>query len=161
MEGRGQLILTGQLGSVMQESAQAARSYVRANAKHLGIDAEMLARIDVHIHVPAGAMPKDGPSAGVAMVTALASLVTGRPVRADTAMTGEISLRGNVLPIGGLKQKVLGAKQAGIKRIVFPAYNEADLDEIAESQSKGITFVPVSSIDEVLDEVLAPVKRGR
>ncbi|NNF07498.1 MAG: endopeptidase La [Candidatus Eisenbacteria bacterium] len=159
MPGKGQLTLTGQLGNVMQESAQAARSWIRANLPKLGVEHNTFTKIDIHIHVPAGAMPKDGPSAGVAMVTALASLVTGRPVRPDTAMTGEISLRGQVLPIGGLKQKMLGAKRAGIKRVLFPAQNENDFEEIPDQLKRGVEGIPVSSIDEVLEETLKPKRR--
>jgi ATP-dependent Lon protease len=156
MQGRGSLTLTGQLGDVMRESAQAALSYVRSHAGDLGDPDMRFDQADFHIHVPAGAMPKDGPSAGVAMVTALASLVSGRPVRSDTAMTGEISLRGNVLPIGGVKQKVLGARRAGIKRIILPAHNEPDLEEVPEEVRKEITFILASTIDEVLEQALKP-----
>ena len=162
MEGRGNLTLTGQLGSVMRESAQAALSYVRSHLKEVGAESIDLGKADIHIHVPAGAMPKDGPSAGVAMVTALSSLVSGRRVRSDTAMTGEISLRGNVLPIGGLKQKVLGARRAGIKRVILPAHNEPDVEEVPDEVRNEMEFVFVDTIEDVLEHALSPVaKRGR
>jgi len=154
MEGRGGLTLTGQLGNVMRESAQAALSYVRTHARDLGVEDPGFDKSDFHIHVPAGAMPKDGPSAGVAMVTALVSLITGVSVRSDTAMTGEISLRGAVLPIGGVKQKVLGARRAGIRRVILPAHNESDLEEVPEEVRKDMTFVPVRTIEEVLEQAL-------
>ena len=132
MSGTGKLQLTGQLGDVMKESAQAALSYVRANAEQFGIAKDFLEKSDIHIHIPAGAMPKDGPTAGVTMFTALVSLLTGIRVRHDVAMTGEITLRGRVLPIGGLKEKVLAAHRAGIKRVIVPERNKADLDEVPE-----------------------------
>jgi len=149
MPGNGTLTLTGQLGSVMRESAQAALSYVRSQMGEEG--KEPFSKFDYHIHVPAGAMPKDGPSAGVAMVTTLASLVQGRAIRSDTAMTGEISLRGTVLPIGGVKQKVLGARRARIRRVILPALNEADLDDVPEEVREGMEFLLVGSIEEVLE----------
>ena len=126
------LILTGMLGDVMRESAQAALSYVRSNAAALGIDPEVFAGKTIHLHVPAGAVPKDGPSAGVTMTTALASLATGRPVRSDLAMTGEITLRGKVLPVGGIREKVLAAHRAGIKTVILPRRNERDLEDVPE-----------------------------
>ena len=158
MKGRGGLTLTGQLGSVMRESAQAALSYVRTHAATLNAESTGFEEKDVHIHVPAGAMPKDGPSAGVAMVTALASLVSGRRVRSDTAMTGEISLRGNVLPIGGIKQKVLGAWRAGIKRVILPHANEPDLEEVPEEVRKDLSFILVKTIEEALKHTLLPLR---
>ncbi len=167
MPGRGNLTLTGQLGDVMRESAMAALSYVRAHAEELAGGDPHFEKFDVHIHVPAGAMPKDGPSAGVAMVTALSSLVSGRRVRADTAMTGEISLRGNVLPIGGVKQKVLGAKRAGLAQIILPAANHADLSEVPADVRKSMRFVLAETIDDVLSHALmgpgnrTGKKRGR
>ena len=146
--GRGKLILTGQLGEVMKESAQAALSLVKARAVELGIDPHLFEVSDVHIHVPAGAVPKDGPSAGVAMLVALVSLLTGRPARSDTAMTGEISLRGLVLPIGGVKEKVLAAVQAGITTVLLPARNRKDLEDVPERARKLVRFVWVERIDE-------------
>jgi ATP-dependent Lon protease len=157
MPGSGQLTITGQLGDVMRESAQAALSYVRANAAQLLSDlpADWFAGHDIHIHVPAGAIPKDGPSAGVTMVTALASLLTGRPVRADVAMTGEVTLTGQVLPIGGLKEKALAAQRNGIRTVIAPQRNEQDIDEIPEHLRNTMTFVFVATIDEVLATALA------
>jgi len=155
MPGSGKLILTGQLGEVMKESAQAALSLVKARSRELGIQPEVLEKSDIHVHVPAGATPKDGPSAGVAMFVALASLLTGRSVRSDVAMTGEISLRGLVLPIGGVKEKVLAALRAGIVTVLLPARNRRDLEEIpAEARSK-INFVWTERVDEALAAALA------
>ena len=154
MPGRGELILTGQLGDVMKESARAAISLVKTNAVALGIDPLTFEKSDIHVHVPAGAIPKDGPSAGVAMTTALVSLLTGRPVQSDLAMTGEISLRGLVLPVGGIKEKVLAARRAGIKTVCLPARNEKDHDDIPADTRKALRFVWVSTIDEVLREAL-------
>ncbi len=155
--GRGGLTITGQLGDVMRESAQAALSYVRANARDLlpDLPADWFATHDIHIHVPAGAIPKDGPSAGVAMVTALASLLSGRPVRSDVAMTGEVTLTGQVLPIGGLKEKALAAQRNGIRTVIAPELNEQDVDEIPVHLLRTLEFVFVSSIDQVLDAALA------
>ena len=151
MPGSGRLTITGQLGEVMQESAQAALSYVRSNAASSSpeLPEDWFATHDIHIHVPAGATPKDGPSAGVAMVTALASLLTGRPVRADVAMTGEITLTGQVLPIGGLKEKSLAAQRNGIRCVIAPALNEQDVDEIPEHLRKDLEFHFVSTVEEV------------
>jgi ATP-dependent Lon protease len=162
MPGTGKLTITGQLGEVMQESAQAALSYVRSNASELFPDLppDWFATHDIHIHVPAGAIPKDGPSAGITMATALASLLSGRPVRADTAMTGEITLTGQVLPIGGLKEKALAAQRAGIKRVIAPALNSPDVDEIPEHLRKDLEFIFVSEIGEVLEVALEPSRRG-
>jgi ATP-dependent Lon protease len=154
MYGSGKLQLTGQLGDVMKESAQAALSYVRANAEKLGIAKDFLDKSDIHIHIPAGAMPKDGPSAGVTMFTALVSLLTGIRVRHDVGMTGEISLRGRVLPIGGLKEKVLAAHRAGIKRIILPERNKADLEEIPAEVKSELEFVLASRMDQVLEAAL-------
>jgi ATP-dependent Lon protease len=152
MPGSGKLTITGQLGEVMQESAQAALSYVRSNARELFPDLpeDWFATHDIHIHVPAGATPKDGPSAGVAMVTALASLLSGRPVRSDVAMTGEITLTGQVLPIGGLKEKSLAAQRNGIRIVIAPALNEQDVDEIPEHLRKDLDFHFVSTVEEAL-----------
>ncbi|MGI8513737.1 MAG: endopeptidase La [Acidimicrobiia bacterium] len=151
--GEQGLTLTGQLGDVMKESAMIALSYVEAHASELGIDENALKR-RFHVHVPAGAIPKDGPSAGVTMVTAVTSLLTGRKVRSDVGMTGEVTLQGKVLPIGGLKQKVLAAHRAGLTQVVFPQRNEIDLDDIPESVRETITFHPVESIDQVLELAL-------
>ena len=156
MPGKDQLTLTGQLGDVMKESAQIALSYIRAHADELNIDPGKLNNVDIHLHVPAGAIPKDGPSAGVTMVTALVSLLTGQSVRSDLGMTGEISLQGQVLPIGGLKQKILAAHRAGLKRVVFPKRNEADLDDVPEDIREEMRFHIVESLDEVLLHALSP-----
>jgi len=148
--GKGSLILTGQLGDVMRESAQAALSLVKNRAASLGIDPAVFEKSDIHIHVPAGATPKDGPSAGVAMFTALYSLLSGRTVRSDTAMTGEISLRGLVLPVGGIKEKVTAAARAGLKRVLLPARNRRDYDEIPEDTRKSLEFVWLENVDGVI-----------
>jgi ATP-dependent Lon protease len=161
MSGGKSLILTGQLGDVMRESAQAALSYVRSRAERLGIERDFWNRSDLHLHVPAGAVPKDGPSAGVTLATALASLLTGRPCRSDLAMTGEITLRGKVLEVGGIKQKVLGAHRAGIRTVVLPAENEKDLVEIPESVRGRLAFRFVRTVDEVLDAALLPAPAAR
>jgi ATP-dependent Lon protease len=157
MDGEHRLTLTGQLGDVMKESAQAALSYVRANARRLGIRPEALKDQDIHIHVPAGATPKDGPSAGVAMVTALVSLLTDRPVRPEVAMTGEVTLRGKVLPIGGVKEKTLAARRAGIKTVILPAKNEKDITEVPEDVRRDLRF----EFAETIDDVLAVALNGR
>jgi ATP-dependent Lon protease len=154
MPGHGKLILTGQLGDVMKESAQAALSLVKAQAAQLGIDPKLLDKSDIHVHVPAGAIPKDGPSAGVAMFTSLASLLKGKPVRADVAMTGEISLRGLVLPIGGVKEKTIAAARAGIKKVILPARNRRDLEDIPQSTRSMLEFVWVERVDEALEVAL-------
>jgi len=150
--GSGKLILTGQLGDVMKESAQAALTLVKSQAASLGIDAALFDKSDVHVHVPAGAIPKDGPSAGVAMFMALASLLTERPVRHDTAMTGEISLRGLVLPVGGIKEKVLAAMRAGITTVMMPARNRKDLQDVPESARERLTFVWLETVDDAVRE---------
>jgi len=155
--GGGKLILTGQLGDVMKESAQAALSLVKSRAKPLGIDESVFGRSDIHIHVPAGAIPKDGPSAGVAMTVALISLLTDRPTRSDTAMTGEISLRGLVLPVGGIKEKVTAAARAGITTVLLPARNRRDLEDIPEEVRKAMRFVWCERIDEAADAALEKV----
>jgi ATP-dependent Lon protease len=152
--GSGKLILTGQLGDVMRESAQAALSLVKSKAGSLGIDEKLFEKSDIHVHVPAGATPKDGPSAGVAMFVALASLLTGRTVRSDTAMTGEISLRGLVLPVGGIKEKVVAAASAGIKRVMLPARNRRDFDEIPQEARDKLEFVWLDDVDEAVGHVL-------
>src|SRR5215470_6677667 len=156
--GGGRLILTGQLGDVMKESAQAALSIVKNRAAALGIDASRFEKSDIHVHVPAGAIPKDGPSAGVAMFMALVSLMTDRTVRSDTAMTGEISLRGLVLPVGGIKEKVVGAHRAGIKRIMLPARNRKDYDEIPEIARKEVEFIWLERVEEAVAAALEPKK---
>jgi ATP-dependent Lon protease len=148
--GSGQVILTGQLGSVMQESARAALSHIRQNARDLGIAPEFLSKQDIHIHVPAGAIPKDGPSAGVTMATAMVSAARGVPVRSDVAMTGEITLSGLVLPVGGIREKTLAARRIGIRTIILPAMNEPDLGELPEDARKDMTFHPVQTLDEAL-----------
>ncbi len=154
MYGTGKLQLTGQLGDVMKESAQAALSYVRTNAERFGISKDFLEKSDIHIHIPAGAMPKDGPSAGVTMFTALVSMLTGIRVRHDVAMTGEITLRGRVLPIGGLKEKVLAAHRAGIKRVLIPERNKADLDDVPNEIKDALEFIAVSKMDQILEGAL-------
>ena len=159
MHGTGKLQLTGQLGDVMKESAQTAMSYVRTRAKAFGIAEDFLEKSDIHIHIPAGGMPKDGPSAGVTMMTAIVSLLTGIHVRHDVAMTGEITLRGRVLPVGGVKEKVLAAHRAGIKRIILPERNAADLDEIPEEVRETLEFVLVSKMDAVLANALLEPNR--
>jgi len=154
MRGNRRLTLTGKLGDVMKESAQAAVSYVRSKASELGIDEEVFNKSDIHIHVPAGAVPKDGPSAGVTIATALVSLLTGRTVRSNVAMTGEITLRGQVLPVGGIKQKVLAAARVGIKTVILPARNEVDLDDIPEEIRKDLHFVFAERVDDVFAAAL-------
>ena len=154
MKGKGTFTLTGQLGDVMKESAQAALSYIRAKAGELGIDEDSFAESDVHIHVPAGAIPKDGPSAGVTMATALVSLFSGRPVRSDLAMTGEVTLRGQVLPVGGIKQKVLAAYQAGLETVILPKRNEVDLDDLPQEAREKMHFILVDKVDQVIASAL-------
>jgi ATP-dependent Lon protease len=150
MKGKGSLTLTGQLGDVMKESAHAALSYVRTRSKALKVSNDLFSKNDIHIHVPAGAIPKDGPSAGITMATAIASAFTGRPVNKSTAMTGEVTLRGRVLPIGGLKEKTLAAKRMGIKRVIIPMRNKKDLEEIPKYVKKDMEFIPVETMDDVL-----------
>jgi ATP-dependent Lon protease len=154
MPGTGKLTLTGKLGDVMKESAQAAFSYTRSRARELGIDPQFHEKNDIHIHIPEGAIPKDGPSAGITMATALVSALSGRRVNREVAMTGEITLRGRVLPIGGLKEKSLAAHRAGIRKVLLPKDNERDLREIPDSIKEAMTFIPVSHIDEVLEHAL-------
>ena len=149
-------MLTGYLGDVMQESVHAGMSFVRHRNVGIGVPEDAFDAVDVHVHVPQGAIPKDGPSAGVTMVTALVSAVTGRLVRSDVAMTGEISLRGKVLPVGGIKEKVLAAHHAGIKRIVLPKGNKDDLDEVDEVLREQIEFVLAGTIEDVLEAALEP-----
>ncbi|MGZ3440321.1 MAG: endopeptidase La, partial [Polyangia bacterium] len=163
MPGKGSLVLTGQLGDVMKESAQAALSFVRAKAKWLGIEENFLDKTDIHVHIPAGAIPKDGPSAGVTMFTALASMLTGKPIRNDVAMTGEITLRGNVLPVGGIKEKILAAHRAGIKRIIMPDRNQKDMVDVPQQAKDEMEFFYVKKIDELLPLALTemPEKFGQ
>jgi ATP-dependent Lon protease len=151
MKGKGGLTLTGQLGDVMRESAQIAHSYVRSKAEPLGVDPAAFESTDVHLHVPAGAIPKDGPSAGVAMVMAMASLFSGRTVRGDVGMTGEVTLRGRVLPVGGIKMKVLAAHRAGLTTVILPKRNEKDLEDIPQEVRDTLRIVLVDRIDEALN----------
>ncbi len=161
VRGKGRFELTGQLGDVMKESAKAALTYVRSRSEALGLPKDFPDRWDVHIHVPAGAVPKDGPSAGVTMATALASALTGRPVRREVAMTGEITLRGKVLPVGGIKEKVLAAHRAGVKTVLLPAENEKDLRDVPEEARRSLRFVFVRHADEVLAEALHPASAAQ
>jgi ATP-dependent Lon protease len=163
MKGKGQLLLTGQLGDVMKESGQAALSYARSRAELLNLPEDFYEKLDIHIHVPAGATPKDGPSAGVTMATALISALTQIPVRRDVAMTGEITLRGKVLPIGGLKEKAIAALRARVKKVIIPEANKKDLVEIPANIKRRLKFVPVTDVDEVLNEALirSPFREGK
>ena len=154
MKGKGNLILTGQLGDVMKESAQAALSYVRAHAEEFGIKPNFYENTDIHVHVPEGAIPKDGPSAGITIVTALVSVLSGRPVRGDLSMTGEITLRGKVLKIGGLKSKILAAHMAGIKKVIIPEENKKDLQDIPKRIREELEFVYVKDIKEVIENAI-------
>jgi ATP-dependent Lon protease len=160
MKGKGDLVLTGQLGDVMKESARIALSYARGHADDLGVDEETFEGREFHVHVPAGAIPKDGPSAGITMTTALASLLTGRPVKHTVGMTGEVTLQGRVLPIGGLKQKVLAAHAAGLTDVILPERNRGDLDDVPEDVREQMTFHPVMTIGEVLELALEPARSG-
>ena len=153
-KGKGRLQLTGQLGDVMQESAQAAFSYAKARAKDLGISEDTLENYDIHIHLPEGAIPKDGPSAGITMATAMVSVLAQRPVRKDVAMTGEITLRGNVLPIGGVKEKLLAARRAKIKTVIMPAPNKRDLEDMPQEILDDLTFIFVENVVDVFDAAL-------
>ena len=156
MKGKGQLTLTGHLGDVMKESAHAALSYVRSREKLLGISPDIFSKTDIHIHVPAGAIPKDGPSAGITMAAALASLLSDIPIRRDVGMTGEVTLRGRVLPIGGLKEKILAAKRAKLSTVILPKRNEKDLEEIPKHLLRGIQFVFAETMDDVIKASLRP-----
>ncbi len=157
MDGEPGLTLTGQLGDVMKESARIALTYVRSHAAEIGIDEAAFKEREFHVHVPAGAIPKDGPSAGVTLVTAIASLLSGRAVKSTVGMTGEVTLQGNVLPIGGLKQKVLAAHAAGLTEVILPERNRADLDEVPADVRDAMTFYPVTLASEVLALALEPV----
>jgi ATP-dependent Lon protease len=154
MPGRGNLILTGQLGEVMKESAQAALSYIRTKSASLGLQPDFYSHVDVHIHLPSGAIPKDGPSAGIPLTTAMVSALCGRPIRSRLAMTGEISLQGKVLPVGSLKEKALAAIRARLQEVVVPKLNDRDLRELPAEFTRHLTFVPVTHLDEVLEYVL-------
>jgi ATP-dependent Lon protease len=153
--GKGRVTATGKLGDVMKESVQAAESFVKSRSYAYGIKPTLFERKDIHVHVPEGATPKDGPSAGVAMVTSIVSVLTGIPVKRDLAMTGEITLRGRVLPIGGLKEKLLAALRGGLKTVLIPADNEKDLADIPDNVKRGLKIVPVRILDEVLGHALA------
>ena len=159
MPGKGEISLTGQLGDVMKESAHAGLSYIRSVSERYGIAKEFFKENDIHIHIPEGAVPKDGPSAGITMATAMLSAITHVPVRADVAMTGEITLRGRVLPIGGLKEKTLAAKNAKIKTVLVPEKNRPDIEEIEEEILEGLEIVYVSSMEEVLAHALVQDKK--
>jgi ATP-dependent Lon protease len=155
LPGKGKVIITGKLGEVMRESVQAAESYVKSRATEFGIKPTLFERKDIHVHVPEGATPKDGPSAGVGMLTSIVSVLTGIPVRRDVAMTGEMTLRGRVLPIGGLKEKLLAALRAGVTTVLIPQENEKDLAEIPDNVKKGLKLIPVATADDVLREALS------
>ena len=159
MNGKGNLMLTGQLGDVMKESAQAALSFIRSRARWLGLDDNFLEKTDIHLHIPAGAIPKDGPSAGVTMFVSMVSLLTNKPVRNDVAMTGEITLRGLVLPVGGIKEKFLAAHRAGIKRVIMPERNRKDVIDIPEQPKKEIEILFVKRMDEILQLALTEMPR--
>jgi len=156
MPGKGSLTLTGQLGEVMQESAQAALTYTRSQTSKLGLKPETFESTDIHIHLPEGAVPKDGPSAGISLTVALISAFTNRPVRRDVSMTGEITLRGRMLPVGGVREKALAARRAGINTFVLPRKNKSDLQEIPKKLRQDIKFVLVDHVDDVLEVVLRP-----
>ena len=154
VSGKGEILLTGKLGDVMKESARAALSYIRANADKYGIKQDVFSQTDIHIHVPEGATPKDGPSAGVTMATAILSALTGRKVRKDIAMTGEITLRGKVLPIGGLKEKSLAAFRSGIYKVIIPAQNKKDIEDIPKNIASQLEIIPVKEVDEIFSLAL-------
>ncbi|KUK19509.1 MAG: Lon protease, partial [Thermodesulfobacterium commune] len=154
MPGKGNLILTGHLGEVMKESAQAALSYIRAKYKELGIDPKFYTKYDIHVHVPSGAIPKDGPSAGITIAVAMISALTKKPISKDYAMTGEVTLRGKILPVGGIKEKSLAALRKGIKNVLIPAKNSKDLEDIPKELREKINFILVSHLDEVIKLVV-------
>jgi ATP-dependent Lon protease len=154
MKGSGKLVLTGQLGDVMKESARAGISYIRSRTEELGVDPNFYQALDIHIHIPEGAIPKDGPSAGITITTAVISALTKVPVRKDIAMTGEITLRGRILPVGGIKEKCLAANRAGISKVLIPVANEKDLEEIPANVKRKMEFVTVDHMDRVLDHAL-------
>jgi len=154
MKGNNQLTLTGSLGDVMKESAQAAMSYIRSHASLFNIAENIFEDLDIHIHVPAGAVPKDGPSAGLTIAVALISLLTDRPCRRDTALTGELTLSGRILPVGGIREKVLAAHRAGVKAVIFPARNEADIKDIPDDIKKDLTIHTTSELSDIIDLVL-------
>jgi ATP-dependent Lon protease len=160
MPGTGKMIITGKLGDVMQESVQAALTYVRARAEQFGLASNFYKETDIHVHVPEGAIPKDGPSAGIAMATSIASVFMGRPVRSDLAMTGEITLRGRILPIGGLKEKLLAAHRGNIKSVIIPRDNEKDLAEVPNNILNALDITLVDNVDEVLKVALLPADEG-
>ena len=155
MPGSGELMLTGQMGDVMKESAQTGISYIRSVSGRYGIPEDFFEKHDIHVHIPEGAVPKDGPSAGITMAAAMLSAVTGKKVRADLAMTGEITLRGRVLPIGGLKEKLLAAKSAGIRTVLIPKENRADVEELSAEITKGLEILTVENMEQVLSHALA------
>ena len=157
LEGSGKTVLTGNLGDVMKESAEAAITFVRANAQKYGIDTEFYKNRDVHIHATESAVPKDGPSAGVTITTALISALTGRPVRRDIAMTGEVSIRGRVLAIGGLKEKAMAAERGGVKRVFIPHDNIPDIDDVDEKVRESLEFIPVQYVTDIIDRALLPL----
>ena len=154
MHGKGDILLTGKLGDVMKESARAAISYIRANAESYGLDEAKFETTDIHVHVPEGATPKDGPSAGITMATAILSAFTGKPVRRDIAMTGEITLRGRVLPIGGLKEKSMAAYRIGVSNVIIPSENVKDLDEVPEKVKESLNFIPVDNVVDVFKNAI-------
>jgi ATP-dependent Lon protease len=156
LEGKGSLQMTGQMGDVMQESVQAALTYVKSRAALFGIDPEVFDRMDIHVHMPEGAIPKDGPSAGITMATAMTSALTGRPVYRYVGMTGEITLRGRVLPIGGVREKVLAAHRAGIKVVLLPEKNMKDLVDVPKTARAELKIIPVTHVDQVLEVALSP-----